>query len=448
MEFTKDMFDKHPLHDEYKQKFKLFHTLNIIVRTVLFFLSLLFFFLIPMDKVGYTPFQLLKNLLDGVNFYSPLIIFFTLIPLSFCLTNIVTLLLLFFKKIDYLPLFATSRNFTLYFTTIMRVALPIVGIILVANLAEKTLLFNFGCWAALYIILAFTSAFSYFSYTFIAKKYVLTVANQLDNNEKKYKDIDKSFKKVAVYYGAHNALLNLHTGLGIFAFYIFLIMYSILSPLTYSFGHSYSFPNELGDHYYETGIPLTQEFIDKTYLAKGEGEIVVHSSNYEYYKDRIELLEKEILKTKEDFSKIPILSITQSDLKQYEEKIATLNDEIYSCEKSMRGIEYQTIYLRLKYKDVGFNQFTFIITEMYLDANNTIKDKEVKNISLSQTNFTMGTNFNSQNISATVEYKDGSKKMYYITVENAYELKTAQKGKHTLKWSDSLGSYEHIINIV
>ncbi len=218
----------------------------------------------------------------------------------------------------------------------------------------------------------------------------------------------------------------------------------------------------------EFGVTYTPPLIyyynsnDKTFQVTPEKQTVVqeyHGSNYIYYSNKIEDLQKQLLETKS------IGSDTS--------KIQQLSEEINHLITVRENLVYPYIYIKYSFwnEDIPTtapsgvqttsNTSVFKIEEIIYDTR--VNDGEsikwgkssplLENIGieekleLEKNTFSQGTNFYNIKLGVKIFYDDGSMRLYYVNPENAEELTNASAGSYAFKWSDEWGSYSAPITI-
>ena len=202
---------------------------------------------------------------------------------------------------------------------------------------------------------------------------------------------------------------------------------------------------------------LEIELTDKSREWKEYGD------NYSYYKAKIEELKDEIGKATPDKS-----------WEKYLEKLALLEKNIQYLSKEILKIPYNYAVIEFgpleeKEETTGnhFDLYRYYYGNeiLYYTHNRNVNycDENGKKwgysdgslssiiigekINLSETSFSVGTDFTAEKIIASVRYSDGSTKISFVVPTNCEELNSASAGQHTLRWSDEWGDYEAIIII-
>jgi hypothetical protein len=238
--------------------------------------------------------------------------------------------------------------------------------------------------------------------------------------------------------------------------------------MEYSTGAAMYFPNESNYRdYRKYSIGSECYLIDSSDdFREGTDTVTFYSDMYYYWTKKKADIDEEMLNLEPDGN-------SEDSFKKYVNQMNELNKKSKALESAIYSLSYKTVTITTNcWKETTTSiDKTFLfetqtttfhsqVTEIIYDANHndtdTVKWNNTKNkkflgkqsITLSQTEFDYGTDFSTAEISAEIEYYDGSVKKCYITPDNMDELSRAGKGYNTIKWSDSWGSYEYNIKIV
>ena len=208
---------------------------------------------------------------------------------------------------------------------------------------------------------------------------------------------------------------------------------------------------EITSDYYTLGEDIgfmEGEFDD---FAVGTYTCYYYAENYEYWSERKAELEKEI-------EELSIEVLSGADYQEALEKIKELENDIKIIDSNLDNFKNEYIKVTTnRWVENGYYYHNDLIEAVYnACASNTEKwnDKEnaklfyEQSITLTQTEFAVGTDFSKTKVGATISYYDGSFKKAYIPTESLKKIDTTERGTHLLQWSDSWGSYEYQITII
>ncbi len=479
MQFTKEFFEKHPLNEEYNKKLKTFHLINLCIHAALLLVAVLFLF-VRLDVTGIRLLDIKyffqnfieKDLLAIPDYQEPIVLYFIL-PFLFILGEVFNVLLLCNarKKDKTIAIYALDKKPVIWTNAIIRLFVVATVLIVFLNRTAIAQLHFFSAHYIIYIIAgAIASAVMYFLYSITARKFVLAAVNSYyadgatDSKGESGMQIKEINRQLAKDYAGSGMLAKRKGTLLKYlitthrfhsngfnavaaAFAIVCIISQIFHPMGSTFSKVLKFPTQLGVEPYEIGLPLTKEMIlidSKTY--REQITYTEYSFAYKYYNARIEELEEEIEEARADFRRLPTSKLTAEAIKKHDKKLAKIQERIVRSKELLKKIKRPKVTVVMDAREEKGNIW-YEITAMEYDADINNGKKVAKSIKLSKTAFSSRQELAEEKIEALITYKDGSKKISYVTFSNLNDFDVNEKGELVLKWSDKWGEYEKAVAV-